>query len=299
MSTSALASARRRRTTNEPQVVSQVISNKIAQQESPNSSKQILPPTPPQSLTPLQILQIHDNKLKELETLIIELNSEEYISNVVDEKIGDLIQTRLATFSNELDKVKTSATTANASTSFEAKLQLLATSNKNNLILQNVRFEEFKTGIVENYNTFKENINKMVDLLNTKENNNLNTSILTSTTSDSNSSLEKLDLLNKEVNELKFLVIKNQTLALETCTSIINMKDEFKLNNEKIEHIMDKINDINNTRCGDAQCGDAQCDPTQMFLQSFMKNKLFGEANNINMGVNYEDEDDFDTMVVL
>ena len=90
MSTAALASARRRRTTNDvsspPQP--QSANNKPAQQESPNSAK---PTVPPQSLTPLQILQLHDNKLKDLEALMIELNSEEYITNVVEEKINDLL----------------------------------------------------------------------------------------------------------------------------------------------------------------------------------------------------------------
>ena len=100
MSTAALASARRRRTTNDvsspPQP--QSANNKPAQQESPNSAK---PTVPPQSLTPLQILQLHDNKLKDLEALMIELNSEEYITNVVEEKINDLMQEKLVAFSNE------------------------------------------------------------------------------------------------------------------------------------------------------------------------------------------------------
>lgn len=284
MSTAALASARRRRTTNDTPVPSQNVTSKTTQQESPNSSKQVLPS---QSLTPLQILQIHDNKLKELETLMIEVNSEEYIVSVVEEKINDIIQAKLSSFSNELDNVMTSTSSntsnnKNVSTnSFDTKFQMLETSIQNNLIIQNVRMDEFKNGIHENFNTFKENTIKMIDLLIAKENR-----ISTPTISNVNLSVEKLDMLTKEVNELKLLVIKNQTLALETCTSIINMKDEFKLNNEKIVQIIDNIADLNNR-----ECNQSQCDPAQMFLQSFMKKNLFGGANNINMEANYDDND--------
>jgi hypothetical protein len=96
--------------------------------------------------------------------------------------------------------------------------------------------------------------------------------------------VEKLELLTKEVNELKLLVIKNQTLALETCTSLINMKDDMKLSNEKIAQTIDKVGSM--TMC----CNESQCDPAQMFLQSFMKTNIFGGANKINIDSNYDDE---------
>jgi len=276
MSTAALASARRRRTTNEtPVPPSQSVATKTTQQESPNASKQALPP--PQSLTPLQILQIHDNKLKDLEALMVELNSEEYIANVVEEKINDLMQAKLATFSNSLDKVKASDHNFN---SFESKLQILETTIQTNLTIQTVRFDEFKNGIQENFNNFKENTIRNIDLLIAKENNGV-----TPTISNTNLNVEKLDMLVKELNELKLLVIKNQTLALETCTSLINMKDEIKLHSEKMEQINDKLDSTNNM-C----CKEQQCDPAQMFLQSFMKTKLFGGANKINIDANYNDE---------
>jgi len=283
MSTAALASARRRRTTNEPPPSSQNVLNRTQQQESPNSVKQVLPP--PQSLTPLQILQLHDNKLKDLEALLVELNSEEYITNVVEEKINNLIQSKLETFSNTLDKVKAPDQNSN---SFETKLQMLETTIQTNLTIQNVKFDEFKNKIQENFNTFKENTTKMIELLNVKETH-------MSTISEPTMNVEKLELLTKEVNELKLLVIKNQTLALETCTSLINMKDDIKLNAEKITQTIEKVSSMNNM-C----CNEVQCDPAQMFLQSFMKTKLFGGANKINIDSNYdehednEDEDDDD-----
>ena len=164
MSTAALASARRRRTTNEMPSPSQSVSNKV-QQESQNPSKQGQQGQPVQSLTPLQILQVHDNKLKELETLMIEVNNEEYIAHVVDEKIKELMQSKLSALSNDLDKVIMSSNT------FEAKLQLLETTIQTNSTLQNVKIDEFKNGIQNNFNTFKENTNKMIDLLNLKEKN--------------------------------------------------------------------------------------------------------------------------------
>jgi len=282
MSTAALASARRRRTTNEPPSSSQNVSNRIMQQESANSSKQALPP--PQSLTPLQILQLHDNKLKDLEALLVELNSEDYITNIVEGKINDLMRAKLSTFSSELEKVKASTPASNIN-SFETKLQIIETTIQNNLTIQNVRLDEFKNGIQENFNTFKENTIKMIDLLNVKES--------LPSISESISDVAKVDMLTKEVNELKLLVIKNQTLALETCTSIINMKDEFKSNNEKIEEIIETITNLNNR-----QCNEPRCDPAQMFLQSFMKNNLFGGVGKINTETEYDDIDEYneDTM---
>jgi hypothetical protein len=277
MSTAALASARRRRTTNEPPSSSQIVSNRTQQQESPNSVKQALPP--PQSLTPLQILQLHDTKLKDLEALLVELNSEEYITNVVEEKINNLIQSKLETFSNTLDKVKAPDQNSN---SFETKLQMLETTIQTNLTIQNVKFDEFKNKIQENFNTFKENTTKMIELLNVKETH-------MSAISEPTMNVEKLELLTKEVNELKLLVIKNQTLALETCTSLINMKDDIKLNAEKITQTIEKVSSMNNM-C----CNEVQCDPAQMFLQSFMKTKLFGGANKINIDSNYDDDEDED-----
>ena len=273
MSTAALASARRRRTTNEQPSSSQNVSNRPPQQESPNSVKQVLPSA--QTLTPLQILQLHDNKLKDLEALLVELNSEEYITNVVEEKIDNLIRSKLMSFSNDLDTVKASDKNSN---SFETKFQMLETSIQTNLTIQNVKFDEFKNKIQENFNIFKDNTTKMMELLNVRETHVANIS-------EQTTNVEKLELLTKEVNELKLLVIKNQTLALETCTSLINMKDDIKLCNEKIAQTNDKVGSMN--MC----CNESQRDPAQMFLQSFMKNKLFGGANKINIDSNYDNAD--------
>ena len=282
MSTAALASARRRRTTVEPQLASQNVSNKPTQQELQNSIKQAVPP--PQSLTPLQILQLHDNKLKDLEALVVELNSEEYITNVVEEKINDLMQLKLSTFSNDLDKLKPQNYDTN---SIETKLQMLESTIQTNLTIQTVRFDEFKNGLQDNFTTFKENTIKMIDLLINKETHNSHPNVSIPSSGDSSINVEKLEMLTKEVNELKLLVIKNQTLALETCNSLINMKDDFKLYSEKMAQITDKIGSMNNM-----YCANEQCDPAQMFLQSFMKNKLFGGANKINMDGNFEDNEE-------
>jgi hypothetical protein len=277
MSTAALASARRRRTTNEQPSSSQNVSNKPQQQESPNSAKQVLPPS--QTLTPLQILQLHDNKLKDLEALLVELNSEEYITNVVEEKIDSLIQLKLGSLSNDIDKVKEPD---NNSNSFETKLKVLENTIQSNLTIQNVKFDEFKNKIQENFNIFKDNTNKMIELLNVRESH-------MPAISEPTTNIEKLELLTKEVNELKLLVIKNQTLALETCTSLISMKDDIKLSNEKIAQTIEKVGSMN--MC----CNETQCDPAQMFLESFMKTKLFGGANKINIDSKYDyNEDDED-----
>jgi hypothetical protein len=189
------------------------------------------------------------------------------------------MQAKLATFSNSLDKVKASDHNFN---SFESKLQILETTIQTNLTIQNVRFDEFKNGIQENFNNFKENTIRNIDLLIAKENQGV-----TPTISNTNLNVEKLDMLVKELNELKLLVIKNQTLALETCTSLISMKDDIKLSNEKIAQTIEKVGSMN--MC----CNETQCDPAQMFLESFMKTKLFSGANKINIDSNYDyNEDD-------
>ena len=157
---------------------------------------------------------------------------------------------------------------------------MLETTIQTNLTIQNVKLDEFKDKIQENFNTFKENTIKMIELLNVRETH-------MPATSEPTMNVEKLELLSKEVNELKLLVIKNQTLALETCTSLINMKDDIKSNAEKITQTIEKVSSMNNM-C----CNEVQCDPAQMFLQSFMKTKLFGGANKINIDSNYDDNED-------
>ena len=210
---------------------------------------------------------------------MIELNSEEYITNVVEEKINALMQEKLVDFSNKLEKATPSISnnmTNNTNSDLENKLQMLET-------IQNVRFDEFKNGMQQNFNTFKENTIKMIELLNTKEATISSTNVSMPTSNES--SVEKLELLTKEVSELKLLVIKNQTLALESSNAIINVKDEFKLNNQKMVQIIDKITMLSNR-----QCNEPQCDPAQMFLQSFMKNKFFGGAGNVDQC--YDDDDE-------
>jgi hypothetical protein len=157
---------------------------------------------------------------------------------------------------------------------------MLETTIQTNLSIQNVRLDEFKNGIQDNFNTFKENTIKMIELLNAKETN-------VSIPSESTMNVEKLELLTKEVNELKLLVIKNQTLALETCTSLINMKDDIKLNNAKIAQT---INNVRASSMNNMCCNEEQRDPAQMFLQSFMRTKLFGGVNKMNMDTSMDDE---------
>ena len=71
MSTSALASARRRRATSENSAATNpIINNRVVQQpQQPQQPQKDIVREQNQTLTPLQILQIHDIKIKELETL--------------------------------------------------------------------------------------------------------------------------------------------------------------------------------------------------------------------------------------
>ena len=86
MSTSALASARRRRATSEnPVATNPSINNRVVQQG--QQPQKDIPREQNQTLTPLQILQIHDIKIKELETLITEFTDEDLLTKFIDDKL--------------------------------------------------------------------------------------------------------------------------------------------------------------------------------------------------------------------
>ena len=94
-------------------------------------------------------------------------------------------------------------------------------------------------------------------------------------------SVEKIDEIIKEFNTLKLLVIKNQTIALETSSDMIKIKDEFRMNNEKYSQLNNKVDSINNRP-------NVEESNSQMLLRSLMSSNIFGAMKNQN----YEDDDD-------
>ena len=162
MSTSALASARRRRATNESQVVTSATVNtattasaianpntnvnKIVQQGQKNITREQT-----QTLTPLQLLQIHDLKLKELDTLFTEFTDEELLSKFIEDKMENFVNSN------------SKATNSSIQTPlYDEKIQILEKSIEQKIELQNSKIDEFKTFVRELLNNFKEENNNIM-----------------------------------------------------------------------------------------------------------------------------------------
>ena len=142
MSTSALASARRRRATTENPVAqnsSIANANRPVQQVQKDSPRE---QTQTQTLTPLQILQFHDMKIKELETLITEFTDEDLLTKFIDDKLENIVNLKN-------DNIGTNNGTSSLLSLYDEKLQMYE---------KNVgqKIDEFKTSIREIINSIKE-----------------------------------------------------------------------------------------------------------------------------------------------
>jgi hypothetical protein len=159
MSTSALASARRRRATNETQVAPTRVGS-TPQQDTVRDQSQPQSQTQTQTLTPLQILQIHDMKIKELETIIADFTDEDLLSKFIDDKLDS---------NNQLEEIKKSLTskavginTSNDDTLINEKLQLLEQSINSKIEIQNNKIEVFVKSMQEIFANFKEDNSKLI-----------------------------------------------------------------------------------------------------------------------------------------
>ena len=250
------------------------------------------------SLTPLQILQHHDSKLRDLELLINE-NNDDKLTTLIEEKVNSLLKVKLDSYNHELEKIKgsmnnknTDINTENLDSLLNDKLTSIEKTFESKLEIQNVKIDEFKNGSQETFNIFKEDNTKIVNLLNTNIENYITSKIaslndtLKPTLEKLNSlntiyenykiSVEKIDDIIKEFNTLKLLVIKNQTIALETSSDMIKIKEEFKLNNDKINQVNNKVNALDDRTKDDNNNND----PSHMLLKSLMSSNLFNNMNN-------------------
>ena len=303
-----MASARRRRTGTDQQTQQSQSSstnnrsiqqNKLSEENENNGS-----------MTPLQILQHHDSKLRDLELLINENNdnNDNNLESLVEEKVNSLLKVKLDSYNHELEKIKglmnnknndsgSYTNIVNPVTNYDSlindKLSNIEKTFESKLEIQNVKIEEFKNGSHETFSIFKEDNSKIVNLLNTNIENYITSKIaslndtLKPTLEKLNSlntiyenykvSVEKIDDIIKEFNTLKLLVIKNQTIALETTSDMIKIKEEFKLNNDKINQVNNKVNALD-----DRTKDDNNNDPSHMLLKSLMSSNLFNTMNNEN-----------------
>lgn len=184
----AVASARRRRANGAPEPMPpQRQVNNNQRQPQPDSNNQ---------MTPLQILQLHDDKLSSLEQdfesrvekIILEKMNKSNMSNTSDSNIMEQIN----------DKIENA---------LSVKL----------------------TNVNDTIKSILLNIEKLSEFTNINEKN-----------------TNKIDGLVNEINALKMLVIKTQTLSLETNNDIIKMKDSIK----ELEEFKNSGNNFNEMENG-------------------------------------------------
>lgn len=156
------------------------------------------------NMTPLQILKIHDDKLNNLEEEI-----DVKIDSIINEKINNIMEEKIKTINSK-----------------------------------NVDYDDEK--ILNNINAKMETLlsNKLNSINDTIKSILLNIEKLSSYTSLNEKNINKMEELISEVNALKMLVIKNQTLSLETNNDIIKMKDNIKNIEENFDDHINKIASI-------------------------------------------------------
>jgi hypothetical protein len=272
MSTSALASARRRRATNEPQVATttntNVNVNKTVQQVQKDSPRE-QPQVQSQTLTPLQILQIHDIKIKELEAIFTEFTDEELLSKFIDEKFEALVYSK-------------NDTPTQTSSLYTTNIQLL----EQRIELQNIKIDEFKTSIQGLISIMKEENTNIMKYINSNIQNQItsNNNLLNEKITQKFDKIANVDNVINELNELKLLVISSQNLALETSNSVNKLYELFNSNSIKTKALEESVFALNSKKT----------DTTNIMLQSLLGGSLFksGDLNsfafNCNNGENCE-----------
>ena len=183
----AVASARRRRANGapEPSPPQRQVNNNQRQPESNNQ------------MTPLQILQLHDDKLSSLEQ-----DFESRVEKIILEKM------------NKLNTSDSNISDSNIMEQINDKIE-----NVLSVKLTNIN-DTIKSILL--------NIEKLSEFTNINEKN-----------------TSKIDGLVNEINALKMLVIKTQTLSLETNNDIIKMKDSIK-DLEEYKNSPNNLNEMDN-----------------------------------------------------
>jgi hypothetical protein len=239
MSTSALASARRRRATSEnPVVPSPSINNRVVQQPQQGQQPQKdIVREQNQTLTPLQILQIHDIKIKELETLITEFTDEDLLTKFIDDKL------------ESIGHSKSNDTTRESSGSNAASLALY----DEKLLMQDQKMDDIKTSLREQIAVIQNQITSTTNLLNDKIAQKFET-------------MNTIDNIMSEFNELKVLVIKSQNMALETSNNVNKLYEQCNSNSARLKEIETSVALLHSKKTSN---------PSNIMLQSLLSGSLF------------------------
>ena len=247
MSTSALASARRRRATNEnPVAPSPSINNRVVQQgqqgQQGQQPQKDIPREQNQTLTPLQILQIHDIKIKELETLITEFTDEDLLTKFIDDKLESIGHSK----SND---TKSNDTKRESSSSNVASLALY----DEKLLMQDQKMDDLKTSLREQIAVIQNQITSTTNLLNDKIAQKFET-------------MNTIDNIMSEFSELKVLVIKSQNMALETANNVNKLYEQCNSNSARLKEIETSVALLHSNKTSN---------PSNIMLQSLLSGSLF------------------------
>jgi hypothetical protein len=283
---SALASARRRRAGSQPDPQQSNNQRQTQVQTSQNENNE-------QKYTPLQILQIHSGKINELENNI-EDKIENYVNSIIEEKMKNL-QTTNTSNNVDHDLINT----------INKKIEFLESTLTNNLIENK---ELYKTKLTEE--SIVNNLNTKIDSIITNKMNTINETIKSillniekfSELSKINETYtQKFDSFIDELNSLKMLVIKNQTLSLENSNEIIKYKDLLKTFELDLEELHKSFENLSvEQKKEDSEDEDnlfSNTSHAQMLLKS-----MFGEVLNktsLNDDQNDDSDDDDDNLKKL
>lgn len=264
MSTSALASARRRRATNETQVAP--VSNNVPTNSSAARPGQVVSPREQgqnQTLTPLQILQIHDIKLKELETLVMDFTDEDALSKFIDEKFDSMLPSKNGTPNNQSQ--------GQGMPLYEEKLQMFEKHLEQKIELQNNKIDEFKVAIRELINNIKEDNNNIMKYINSNIQNQItsNNNLLNDKLGQNCEKMSNFDNILREFNELKLLVIKSQTMSLEMSNSVNKLYEQCNYNSTKAKALEEDVALLHNKK---------HTNSSNIMLQSLLNGSLFNSG---------------------
>lgn len=233
---SSLASARRRRAApqqNEPMNVQ----NKIVEQSGE------------QKIAPLELLQLHDKKIASLQD-----NIEATVTNIVTEKLSKInfqgYNMAIKKLQEEIVNIKNTQTNDSQNPEEQEMNNVLLDETKiTNIIkdyISNNLYQETNTDIINEIDKKTKPISSTLSSVIE------NIESLTVNLNNNTISKDKIEELLLEVNSLKVLLIKNQTLALESSNEIHKLKDKIesldteilKIKQEFGENVFDEKNEI-------------------------------------------------------
>ena len=288
MSSSALASARRRRASNDPTSVPQITRA--------TKAEPIETPAQNQPITPLLVLQQHELKIKQLEGLITKEEDYEELFQQIDEKIDKLFTVNFEVFNNELNAIKSRLETSNLSIGGTSNVEsALMVDTMKSLIedkfaIQGSRIDDFKNSQTKLFSLHKDDTAKVMDLLSSNMETKMslinNTSVhlegkiseLSVTCINQKNNNDALTKCESELNIVKMTVINSQSLILEMSNTINTLKDTLRAHKEHIDSLTSKLDELSNVQ--------DQRRSTQALFSSLMSNNLFGAMKSCGSNPN-------------